>query len=116
MLGRSGMYHLQPALVCRVRATIKRICGPRRNCRYNGPPLCETPDWLTATRCARRDDVLQNAKKTSTGSSPMAQEVRPHGATPLPCVLGYRAAALWEQFDEFGTFFFFSFPHQLGLL
>jgi hypothetical protein len=37
MLGRSGLYHLLPALVCRVRATIKRICGPRRNCRYNGP-------------------------------------------------------------------------------
>jgi hypothetical protein len=25
------------------------------------------PDWLKATRSARRDDVLQNAKKKSTG-------------------------------------------------
>jgi hypothetical protein len=28
MLGRSGLYRLQPALVCRVRATIESICGP----------------------------------------------------------------------------------------
>jgi hypothetical protein len=27
----------------------------------------------------------------------MAQEARPHGATPLPCVLGCRAAA-WNRF------------------
>jgi hypothetical protein len=56
-------------------------------------PLHWTPGWLKATRWARRDDVLQNAKKNSTGSSPMTQEAQPHGATPLPCVLGYRAAA-----------------------
>jgi hypothetical protein len=29
----------------------------------------------------------------------MAQEARPHGATPLPCVHGYRAAALRVLFS-----------------
>jgi hypothetical protein len=40
--------------------------------RYNG---------LLGTRWAKRDDVLQNAKHIPTGSSPMAQETMPHGAT-----------------------------------
>jgi hypothetical protein len=44
MLGRSGLYRLQPALVCRVRATIKRIVAPKKL------PLQWTPDWLKATR------------------------------------------------------------------
>jgi len=73
MLGRSGLYRLQAALVCRVRATIKRSVAPEEIA------VTMDPDWLTATRCTRRDDILQNAKKTSTGSSPMAQEVRPPG-------------------------------------
>jgi hypothetical protein len=68
----------------------KYLCPP------NKLPLHWNPDWLKATRWARRDDVLQNAKKNSTVSSPMTQEARPHGATPLPCVLGYRAAAWWS--------------------
>ena len=34
----------------------------------------------------------------------MAQEARPHGATPLPCVLGYRAAAWWRVLSYAGTF------------
>ena len=49
----------------------------------------------------KRDDVLQNANYTPTGSSPMAQETRPHGATPLLCVLAYRAAAWGGKVRKF---------------
>jgi hypothetical protein len=58
-------------------------------------PLQRTHVLLRATRLSKRGDVLfQNAKCIPTGSRAMAQEAMPHGATPLPCALGYRAAAL----------------------
>jgi hypothetical protein len=50
-------------------------------------PLQWTPGWLKGTRWAKRDDVLQNANYISTGSSPMAQETRPHGATRFHAIL-----------------------------
>ncbi len=36
--GSSGLYRLQPMLVCCVRATIKSIGGPPK-CHYNGPQV-----------------------------------------------------------------------------
>ena len=57
-------------------------------------PLQRTPELLKVIRWAKRADDLQNANYFPTGSSPMTQKARPHGATLLPCVFGYRAAAL----------------------
>ena len=60
-----------------------------------------TSGWFKGTRWAKHDDVLQNANYISTGSSPMAQETRPHGATMLPSVLGDRAAAWMRDFYDY---------------
>jgi hypothetical protein len=88
MRGSSGLHCSQPVLVCCPWATVE------------GMPLRRTPCLLSKSHRAKRADVWKNAKAIPTGSIPMAQKARPHRATALPCVLGYRAAALRGKVPE----------------
>ncbi len=60
------------------------------------PEIAVTLDPVLIERETSRKtrNVWKNAKAIPTVSIPMAQKARSHGATPLPCVLGYRAAAM----------------------
>ena len=59
----SGLYRLQPVLVCCVRATIESICGPQRNCRYNGPLTGRRrPAGRDATTFCRTQTITRRAR------------------------------------------------------
>ena len=88
--------HVWPQWAAQVVTSSCRLClsGHQRCLWPPKLPLQWTPDLLKAIRGAQCADVLQNANDIPTGSIPMTQKARPPGATPLPCIHGYRATAL----------------------
>ncbi len=68
MLDRSGLYRLQSALACRVRATIKSICGSKQIAVTLDPWLVEgDPLGETRRRFAEREEELNGLESNDTG-------------------------------------------------